>query len=144
MKNNYYFEYWKSCIKHQNDFPELVFPVLGGGEVATSSKFRFGKPKLLFFKIEHFKLCELSNLLCVRVFKIPEFVCEFSKNERSDSNGHIWPHNCSQLPHPRTLLLWKLTETKKTQIVQQRRTMSCLFKFGFLPCFVEGHDELSK
>ena len=68
MKNDY-IEYWKSCIKHQNDFPELVFPVLGGGEVATSSKFRFGKPKLLFFKIEHFKLCELSNPLCVRVFK---------------------------------------------------------------------------
>ena len=51
MKNDY-IEYWKSCIKHQNDFPELVFPVLGGGEVATSSKFRFGKPRLLFFKIE--------------------------------------------------------------------------------------------
>ena len=55
MKNDY-IEYWKSCIKHQNDFPELVFPVLDGGEVATSSKFRFGKPRLLFFKIEHFKL----------------------------------------------------------------------------------------
>ena len=53
---NNYIEYWKSCIKHQNDFPELVFPVLGSGEVATSSKFRFGKPRLLFFKIEHFKL----------------------------------------------------------------------------------------
>ena len=56
MMKNDYIEYWKSCIKHQNDFPELVFPVLGGGEVATSSKFRFGKPRLLFFKIEHFKL----------------------------------------------------------------------------------------
>ena len=58
---NNYIEYWKSCIKHQNDFPELVFPVLGGGEVATSSKFRFGKPILSFFEIEHSKLCEFSK-----------------------------------------------------------------------------------
>ena len=46
---NYYIEYWVSCIiSNRNDFPELFFRVLGGGEVFGSLKLDFFEHKMLF------------------------------------------------------------------------------------------------
>ena len=65
-------EYWKSCITNRNDFPELVFVVLGGGKAFGSFKLDFFVTRIVIFEIE--KTTHFSN---------SKHVCTFAQEASS-------------------------------------------------------------
>ena len=90
-----YNEYWKSCITNRNDFPELLFTVLGGGEVFGSLKFDFFQTKNVVFetwKIHMFRKFEAHSVRLAGSSKLaPSFVVPENKTERLRQFGLCEP-----------------------------------------------------